>query len=141
MPAKHFYFANGAILGSMLVIAVRLKRKWLHEKFFWFRRLYKFDRDWFLYFPVVIGLFGLYGLIPDILYATGLLSKDLIRSDFFNLFLGYAWFESVEDLPEYAHLDRILNWFGEIILFTIATGIIVFYVRLINVIIFRKEDS
>jgi len=138
MPAKHFYFANGALLGSMLVIAVRFKRKWLHEKFPWFRRLYSFDRDWFLYFPVVIGLFGLYGLIPDILYATGLLPKDVVRSDFFNLFLGYSWFESVEDLPEYRFMNELWNWIGELILFLISIGILAFYIRLIHSLAARK---
>jgi len=141
MPAKHFYFANGALLGSMFVVTVRLRRGWLHERFSWFRRLYHFDRDWFLYFPVVIALFGLYGLIPDILYAIGFLPKDVIRSDFFNVFLGYSWFESIEDLPEYAHLNRIFNWLGEMILFMIAIGILVFYVRLTNEIISRKEGG
>lgn len=139
MPAKHFYFANGALLGSMVVMTIRFKRKWLHENFSWFRQLYRFDRDWFLYFPIIIGLFGIYGLIPDILYATGLLPKDLIRSDFFNVFLGYSWFESVEDLPEYAHLDRFFNWLGEMILFTIAIGILVFYIRLTNTIISSRK--
>jgi hypothetical protein len=132
MPAKHFYFANGAILGSMVVMAVRFKRKWLYEKFSWFRGLYSLDRDWFLYFPVVIGLFGIYGLIPDILYATGLLPKDVIRSDFFNLFLGYAWFESVEDLPEYSQLNQLWNWSGELFLSLISLGIMAFYIRLAN---------
>ncbi|PCH54275.1 MAG: hypothetical protein COC22_00535 [Flavobacteriaceae bacterium] len=125
----------------MLVMTVRFKRRWLREHFSWFRRLYDFDRDWFLYFPVVIGLFGLYGLMPDILYAIGLLPKDVVRSDFFNIFLGYSWFESVEDLPEYAQMNRILNWFGEIILFTVAVGMLVFYIRLSNQIISSPHYS
>jgi len=78
---------------------------------------------------VVIGLFGLYGLIPDILYAIGLLPKDVIRSDFFNLFLGYAWFESVEDLPEYSQLNQRWNWSGELFLPLISLGIMAFYIR------------
>jgi len=132
MPAKHFYFSNGALVGTILVIAVRLNRKKLFDRYQWFRRLYRINRDWFLYFPAVIGMFGLYGLIPDILYATGILSKQVIRSDFFNLFLGYSWFESVEDLPKYQHLNELWNWSGEAVLFFISIGILVFYIRLAN---------
>jgi len=132
MPAKHFYFSNGALLGTAVVVAVRLNRKTLFSKFSWFRKLYRWDRDWFLYFPAVIGLFGLYGLIPDILYATGLLPKYVIRGDFFNIFLGYSWFESVEDLPGYRFLDELWNWCGEAALFLISIGILVFYIRLAN---------
>jgi len=132
MPAKHFYFSNGALLGTAFVVAVRLNRKRLYRRYAWFRSLYRINRDWFLYFPAVIGLFGLYGLIPDILYATGLLPKHVIRSDFFNLFLGYSWFESVEDLPAYRQINEWWNWIGEIVLFLISIGIIVFYIRLAN---------
>jgi len=132
MPAKHFYFSNGALLGTALVVAVRLNRKKLFNKYAWFRRLYRIDRDWFLYFPAGIGLFGLYGLIPDILYATGTLPKPVIRSDIFNIFLGYSWFESVEDVPAYSRLNELWNWSGEIVLFLISIGIIVFYIRLAN---------
>jgi len=132
MPAKHFYFSNGALLGTAFVVAVRLNRKRLYRRYAWFRSLYRINRDWFLYFPAVIGLFGLYGLIPDILYATGLLPKHVIRSDFFNLFFGYSWFESVEDLPDYRHLNELWNWSGEVALLFISLGSIVFYIRVAN---------
>jgi len=138
MPAKHFYFSNGALLGTALVVVVRLNRRRLYRRYKWFRGLYRIDRDWFLYFPAVIGLFGLYGLIPDILYAIGLLPKHVIRSDFFNLFLGYSWFESVEDLPGYSHVNELWNWWGEAVLFFVSIGILVFYIRLVNSIANRK---
>jgi len=139
MPDKHFYFSNGAMLGTLIVVAVRLNRRRLYAKYYWFRRLYRIDRDWFLYFPVVIGLFGIIGLIPDILYATGMLPKHVIRSDFFNLFLGYSWFESVEDLPEYRRLNQLWNWLGEVSLLLISVGIIVFYIRIANSIKSAKK--
>jgi len=101
MPAKHFYFANGAILGSIVVLGIRLGRRWLYDRFTWFRSLYRMDRDWFLYFPVIIGMFGMIGLIPDILFALGFLPKAVVRSEPFNIFFFYSWFESVEDLPTY----------------------------------------
>lgn len=141
MPAKHFYFSCGALLGTAVVVAVRVNRKVLFKKFSWFRMLYHFDRDWFLYFPVVIGLFGLIGLVPDILHATGLLSKATTRSDFFNLFFFHSWFEHVEDLPEFQQLDRLLNWAGELFLLALAVGVILFYIRLAKQIIEGKDHS
>ncbi|MDX8396299.1 MAG: hypothetical protein R8K22_07800 [Mariprofundaceae bacterium] len=139
MPAKHFYFSTGALLGTAVVVAVRVYRKKLFDRYEWFRGLYRIDRDWFLYFPAVIGLFGLSGLSPDILYATGILPKPVIRGDFFNLFLGYSWFESVEDLPEYRFLNELWNWCGEAALFFISIGILVFYIRLANSIRNSRE--
>jgi len=143
MPAKHFYFSNGAMIGTALVVAVRLNRRNLYYKYAWFRGLYRFDRDWFLYFPAVIALFGLFGLIPDILYALEILPKAVIRSDVFNFFLGYSWFERMENLPEHSFLNELWNWSGEISLFFISIGIIVFYIRIANEIrgAARKKKS
>ena len=127
MPNKHFYFAMGATNGVLVVYALRKARHWLFPRARWIRRLYRFDRDWFLYFPVVIALFGLLALTPDILHALQILPKAVTRSPFFNLFYFHSYFEWLEDASPRA--DWFLNTIGSAILAAIAPGILVFYVR------------
>ena len=130
MPNKHFYFALGAMHGTAIIVVIRMSRHWLYGRARWLRRLYRFDRDWFLYFPFVIGLFGLIGLIPDILHATGILSKETTRSPLFDIFFFHSTFERLEDSNKL--LDWWLNSIGSITLFLLSIGILLFYVRLIK---------
>jgi len=127
------------MVGTLVVVAVRLKRVELYKRFAWFRGLYRIDRDWFLYFPLVIGMFGAIGLIPDILYVTGIMEKAATRSDFFNIFFFHSWLEKIEDLPEYRQLDRVFNWIGEVFLYSLSIGILFFYIRLGRQIVAGKK--
>ena len=127
MPNKHVYFALGATHGALLVAWVHFKRRDWFEKYRFVRQLYRWDADWFLYFPLVIGFFGCLGLIPDGLLALNLLSKDLVRSDLFNIFYGYSWLEYIED--EQPDIDHFVNTLGSLVLYTIALGVLTFFAR------------
>ena len=94
------------------------------------RQLYRWDRDWFLYFPIIIGLFGLIGLVPDILHALHILPKEVTRGPFFDLFYFHSTFERLEDINH--PLDWFLNTVGSIALILIALGVMIFYIRLIK---------
>lgn len=138
MPNKHFYFALGASQGALIIILIRCFRHWLLQRFAIIRYLYKLDRDWFIYFPLVIAAFGILGLLPDILYALNIFPKEIIRSDFFNIFFGYAWFEIEEDISPY--FDWIMNIAGSIALFAISLGTLIFYARYAMNLINQKND-
>lgn len=127
MPNKHVYFALGATHGATCVIWVHHKRRDWFEKYRWMRQIYKWDADWFLYFPLVICLFGCVGLIPDVLLALNLLSKGLVRSGLFNIFYGYSWLEYIED--KHPDIDHIANTLGSLALYTLALGVLMFFAR------------
>lgn len=127
MPNKHFYFALGATHAVLITVVIRYCRHWLAKRFSIIRYLYKRDRDWFLYFPLLIAIFGILGLMPDILYALNIFPKEYVRSEIFNIFFGYAWFEAQEDISP--HFDWLLNMAGSILLFAISLGTLIFYAR------------
>lgn len=127
MPNKHFYVAMGAAHGVLLVIALRAARHWLYRHTRWMRRLYRWDRDWFLYFPVLIAAVSVWGLIPDLLHGLSLLPKDVTRSAAFNIFFFHSLWEELENSSP--ALDRVLNLSGLAVLLTISLGIMIFYVR------------
>ncbi len=127
MPEKHFYFSIGAVLGAIISYIISHYRHILQQRNILFRFLYKKDKHWFLFFPVVIFLFGLWGLIPDIVHALRLLPKDVTRSDVFNVFFFHSYFEHIENA--YPFIDRILNWIGEFFLIIIALGVMFFYIQ------------
>jgi hypothetical protein len=127
MPNKHVYFALGATHGALLVAWVYFKRRDWFENYRWMRQLYRWEPDWFLYFPLVIGLFGCLGLIPDVLLALNLFSKDMVRSDFFNIFYGYSWLEYMED--KYPDIDHTANTLGSLVLYTLCLGVLTFFAR------------
>lgn len=131
MPNKHVYFALGATHGALLVAWVYYKRRDWFEKYRWMRQLYRWDPDWFLYFPLVIGLFGCLGLIPDALLALNILSKDLVRSDLFNIFYGYSWLEYAED--KHPNIDHIVNTLGSLVLYTLALGVLAFFAQSLSI--------
>lgn len=133
MPNKHVYFALGATHGALLVAWVYYKRRDWFEKYRWMRQLYRWDPDWFLYFPWVIGFFGCLALIPDILLALNLLSKDLLRSDLFNVFYGYSWLEYIED--NHPDIDHFFNTLGSLVLYTLALGVLTFFARSLSMCI------
>ena len=130
MPNKHFYFALGAANGTLISYAVYQARHWLARRYRLVRRLYRWDRDWFLYFPFFVGAMGLLALTPDVLYALNLLPKESTRTGVFNHFYLHSYFEWLEDKSP--GVDWILNSIGSALLFGIALGVLVFYVRLIN---------
>ena len=127
MPNKHVYFAIGCSAGSYLSYLIRKHRKFLYKKVRLIRKLYSWDRDWFLYFPVIIGFSGMYALIPDILHALRILPKEVTRGDFFNVFFFHSYFEKVEDSNQM--LDYWFNTLGSISLFCIALGIFYYYIK------------
>jgi len=129
MPNKHFYFSIGALSGTLISYYITKSIKAIKNNSL-VKNLSKLEPDWELYFPVVIFVTGLWGLIPDILHALRLLPKEVTRSEIFNIFFMHSYFEHVED--KYPAIDRLLNWTGEIILFSIAIGCMCYYIRLIN---------
>ena len=66
VPEKHFYFSIGAVVGSAICVVVAKKRHALRKTSAFFQWLYRKDPHWFLYFPIVIFMVGLWGLIPPI---------------------------------------------------------------------------
>ncbi len=127
MPNKHFYFAMGASNGVLVAYAIRRARHWLYQRAGWMRRLYRWDCDWFLYFPAIIGAFGVVALTPDILHALRILPKDVTRGPLFNLFYFHSYFEWLEDASP--RLNWLLNTVGSLVLLTIAIGVLLYYVR------------
>ncbi len=140
MPNKHFYFAMGASTGVVVSWFIRKTRRWLLKHTSWMKYLYQWNRHWFYYFPVIILIFGLIAWTPDILHFFEILPKGITRSKFFNLFYFHSYFETLEN--ENPSMDQILNWLGEILLFCIAFGILMFYAletrKLVNK---RKKDK
>lgn len=139
MPNKHFYFALGAANGAVVAYCVRKARRWLFKQFKIVRRLYRLDRDWFLYFPFFIGVMGLIALTPDILHALHVLPKDMTRSGFFNLFYFHSYFEWLED--ESASANWVMNITGSVFLFCLALSIFIFYVNQVKNIIRKGSLS
>ena len=130
MPDKHFYFSIGASLGTAVSYYIIIARAKLEQNHRWIRKLNKKLRYWILYFPVVIFLIGLWGLIPDLLHASGLVEKEVTRGPLFNVFFFHSLFEQIEDSN--AILDRYLNWTGNILLFLISVISMLFYIRIIK---------
>lgn len=115
----------GAAQGAVVAAWIYRQRHAWYPRYRWVRALYRWNRDWVLYLPVVIAAFGCLALLPDTLYALGLLPKAVIRSDLFNLFYGYAWFERIEDI--YPTVDWILNTVGSASLYLMALAILNWY--------------
>ena len=128
MPNKHFYVAMGAASGVAFVAFVRRQRKAWYERHRWFRRLYRWNRDWFLYFPLMYLPFITWALIPDILHGTALVDKAVTRGPMFDVFYLHSSFERWED--QYLVLDWMLNTIGSLALLAIGIGTFAFYVRL-----------
>ncbi len=128
MPEKHFYFSIGALVGTILSGYIGRAKRTLQQQNVLFRVLYKKDKHWFLFFPILIFLVGLWGLIPDIIHALRILPKDITRSDIFNIFFFHSYFEYIEN--NYPVIDRIFNWIGEIILLLISLVVMFYYVRI-----------
>jgi hypothetical protein len=129
MPNKHFYFAIGASNGVAIVYVIRKTRHWLYSRTDWMKRLYRWDRDWFLYFvPAIICFFGLFALTPDILHALRVLPKYVTREPVFNVFYFHSYFEWLEDHSP--NLDWLLNTIGSVVLLAISIGIMIFYISL-----------
>jgi hypothetical protein len=126
MPNKHFYFAMGATNGVLVVYALREARHWLYRRTRWMRALYRWDRDWFSYFPIIIGAFGILALTPDIFQALHILPKEVTRGPIFNIFYAHSYFEWLEDESE--SMNYLMNSVGSIALFFIAIGIKIFYI-------------
>lgn len=102
-------------------------RQRLYSRHAWFRALYRWRRDWFLYFPLAFVPFALWGLVPDILHATDVLPKEVTRGPLFNLFFFHSWFEWLEDA--HPRIDWLLNSLGSLVLLVVAVGTQVFYWR------------
>ena len=129
----------GASTGVLVSWAIRKSRFWLLQNTNWMKKIYRWNRDWFLYFPLIIAFFGVVAWIPDILHALKILPKDVTRGNFFNIFFFHSYFESLEN--QYPNIDRMLNWIGEIVLFCLSLGILLYYVFLIKKIMKKKSSN
>ena len=127
MPEKHFYFSLGAVLGTLAARWLCGAQERLEKSNAIIRWLYSHNRNWFLFFPVVILAFGVWGIIPDIIHALGILPKEVTRGALFDVFFFHSTFERIEN--QNPVLDRWFNWVGEIALVLIALGVMGFYVR------------
>jgi|GEM_PF-5418585 len=125
MPNKHVYLAIGAAHGAAIATYIYHRRRAWFAKYRWVRRLYRWDRDWVLYLPILMPLIGLWGLIPDILHGTGVLSKAETRAPFFDLFFFHSTLEILEDNNR--SIDYWLNIGGSFLLFILSVGLFVFY--------------
>lgn len=137
MPEKHFYFSIGAAFGTLISFLIGRVRHKLQQSNILFRYLYKKDHHWFLFFPVLIFMVALWGLVPDIIHAFGILPKEVTRGEIFNIFFLHSYFEQIEDSSPV--INRLLNWCGEIVLFGISLGIMYFYTRQIKAAVKNKE--
>lgn len=138
MPDKHVYFSIGAAVGSGIAFLIGKNRHKLQETKQVFKSINRVNRHWFLYFPVVIGLVGLWGLVPDIIHALGILEKDITRTAWFNIFFFHSWFEQIESTNP--NLDRVFDLAGQAILFFICIGIMLTYVHFIKVAVKKHEQ-
>jgi hypothetical protein len=139
MPNKHFYFALGAAHGALISYAVRKSRYWLSNKFRVVRKIYRIDRDWFLYFPFFIAFMGVIALLPDILHGLHILPKETTRSEVFNIFFFHSYFEWLEDVNPLA--DWLLNSIGSAVLLLLSMGILFFYIREVKRIITNSKKK
>ena len=139
MPDKHFYFSMGASLGTALSYYIIIARAKLEQKYPLFRKLKRKTRYWVLYFPVLIFLVGLWGLVPDLIHASGVIDKEITRGPIFNLFFFHSYFEQIEDA--YPTVDRYLNWAGNLILFVISIVSMLFYIKIIKRNVTRNRQD
>ena len=139
MPNKHFYFAMGASVGVVATVVLLKSRHWLYENKKWMRKLYRADRNWPVYFPVIIAFFGLTALTPDIIHALNILPKSATRTSLFNIFYGHTYFEWLEDANP--KIDWYLNTLGSIVLFLVAIGILLHYIFIIKKIMRSSANA
>lgn len=127
MPEKHFYFALGAAAGSAVCVVIAKQRRKLRNTSRFFQWLYRKEPHWFLYFPLIIFLVGLWGLIPDIIHFSGWLSKEVTRTHLFDIFFFHTTFEYIENTMPI--VDAYLNLLGQFLLAIICLGIMSFYIK------------
>lgn len=127
MPEKHFYFALGAAAGSAVCVVIAKQRRKLRNTSRFFQWLYRKEPHWFLYFPLIIFLVGLWGLIPDIIHFSGWLSKEVTRTHLFDIFFFHTTFEHIENTMPV--VDAYLNLLGQFLLAIICLGIMSFYIK------------
>jgi hypothetical protein len=139
VPEKHFYFSIGALLGTLIAFLVGRVRRVLPKRCSAFEYIQRKERHWFLYFPIIIFIVGLWGLVPDALHALNILPKEVTRGPYFNVFFFHSYFEWIEDTYHFA--DRMLNWFGELILLAISIGVMLFYVKQVKKALLFKRNA
>ena len=130
MPEKHFYFSTGALVGAAICKVIANKRHVWREQSQFFQWLYRKEPHWFLYFPVIIFVVGLWGLIPDIIHVLGLLPKEQTRTIWFDVFFFHSTLEHIENTQPI--LDRYLNILGGCLLVVICLSILLYYVSQIK---------
>lgn len=127
MPNKHFYVAIGAAHGALAIGLVRRHQHALRQRFRGLGRLARLWPEWALWSPLLQLPFMAWALVPDLLHASGLLPKTVTRGPAFDLFFLHSSFERWEDL--YPRLDHVFNAAGSVLLFAIALGNVLFYIR------------
>jgi MFS family permease len=127
MPEKHFYFSVGAVVGSGVCAWLANKRHSLRKSSRFFGWLYQKYPQWFLFFPIIIFIVALWGLIPDMIHLSGWLPKEVTRGSWFNVFFLHSFFEHVENV--YPVIDRWLNFLGHLFIVGVSLGVMVYYVK------------
>ena len=139
VPEKHFYFSIGAAVGSVVCAAIAKKRHTLRKTSHFFQWLYRKEPHWFLYFPVIIFMVGLWGLFPDIIHFTGWLSKDITRTHLFDVFFFHTTFEHIENTMPV--IDSYLNFLGQLLLSIVCIGTMLFYVKQVKKAVIAFEEK
>jgi hypothetical protein len=139
VPEKHFYFALGATAGSAVCAVIAKKRHKLRNTSRFFQWLYRKEPQWFLYFPVVIFMVGLWGLVPDIIHFSGWIPKEITRTHVFDIFFFHATFEYIENTMPV--VDSYLNFVGQLLLAVVSIGTMIFYVKQVKkaIQVFEKK--
>ena len=121
-----FIFLLVLLLAPLYVLLWRKKRHVLRKTNTFVQWLYRTEPHWFLYFPVIIFLVGLWGLIPDIIHLFGWLPKEDTRTALFDIFFFHSSFERIENtLPV---VDHYLNLVGQALLTVVALSVMAYYV-------------
>lgn len=119
------------LLGVGISNCIYFSRHWLYQKFSFVRWLYKKDRWWVLYLPLMSIGFGLLSVVPSLLFYFELVPQSFLRSPVANLFFFHGYIESLSDtLPK--NIDYLLSLFGEALASMLCMGIILLYLTIIN---------
>ena len=131
MPSKLVNFSTGSSVGVAVVLFIYYCRHWLREHTGLMQWLYKRQRWWMLYTPFIIMIFGLWAIIPDILFVFGLASAEWTHSSASNIFFFHGHIEMLEHTLSGSE-DRALSIAGDMLCAVIYGGCIACYILFIK---------